>query len=119
MLERVARGASGVRVLAAATDAMVLLRDVRELEVEREGAEHERLLLRRDRPHRLADVGDDPALPRRAREQPHALDRLEEPLALLLDEDRAEGLAEQADVAPELRRSAHTGSRYWPMRAAV
>ena len=46
-LERVARGAAGVRVLPAPPDAVVLLRDVRELEVEREGAEHERLLLRR------------------------------------------------------------------------
>ena len=102
--ERVARGATGVRVLAAPPDPVMLLRDVRELEVESEGAEDERLLLGRDRPHRLANVADDPALPGRPREQSHAFDRLEQPGAVLLDEHRPEGLAEKADVPPELRR---------------
>ena len=66
--ERVSRGATRMRILASASDAVVLLGDVRELEVEGECAEDERLLLRRDRPHRLANVADDPALPGRPRE---------------------------------------------------
>ncbi len=105
-LERVPRDASGVRVLAPAPDPVLLFRDVRELEVKREGAQDERLPLRRDRPHRLVDVRDAAALSRRTRSQPHALDCVEQPLALLLDEDPAEHRREQADVAAELCRAA-------------
>src|SRR3954452_728245 len=106
MFERVAGGAGGGRGLAAPPDPVVLLRDVRELEVESERAQDELLLLGPDRPDRLAHVADDPALPRGARERSHALDGLEQPVAVLLDENRAERLAEEADVPPELRRAA-------------
>jgi hypothetical protein len=75
---------------------MELLRDVRELEVRRERTQHERLLgdVDRQRARRVP-------LARLARVQPDPLHSLEEPLPLLLDQHRAEQVAEQADVAPE------------------
>jgi hypothetical protein len=66
-----------MRVLAPTPDPVLLLRDVRELEVEREGSQDERLLLSRDRPQCLAGVRDYPPLPRRTSEQPNTLDRIE------------------------------------------
>ena len=93
-----------MRVLAAAADAVVLLGGVRELEVERERAQHLRLVVGRERAHGLANdrgVADlrATAVPQRAR----APRPSEELLALLLDEHLPEQRAEQADVPPELR----------------
>ena len=86
----------------------MLFRDVREVQEVGEGAGQwdrriDRQLAELGRQRLKVAIG---AGPRGLRDRSHALDRLEEPLALLLDEDRAEGVAEQADVAPELRRSA-------------
>ena len=92
-----------MRVGAAATDPVLLLGDVRELEVRRERAQHAGLAVdgqRRDRRGELAVLG--PAAGR-ARERADALDVVEQVLARLLDEHAAEQVAEQADVAPEGR----------------
>ena len=59
-----------------------------------------------ERAHRGADerrVGRLAAAAQLAREQADALHVVEQPLPLLLDEDDPEHVAEQADVAPELR----------------
>jgi hypothetical protein len=58
--------------------------------------------------HGLAHVGDHAAPPRGPRKQTHALDRLEQPFAFLLDEDRAEDGAEEPDVAAELSPAGQT-----------
>ena len=88
-------------VLAAAADAVVLLGRVRELEVEREGAEHLGLVVRLERADGLAHdrrVADLARLPRGGAD---LLLGGEELLALLLDEHLPEQRAEQADVAPQ------------------
>jgi hypothetical protein len=88
-----------VRVLAPAAQAVVLLGEVRELEVEPERAQHERLLVRaRER----LDL-DRLLLPRRAGGPASPLDELQQPLALLLHEHVAENRPEQTDVAPKRR----------------
>ena len=76
-LERVARDAPLVRVLSPAAHAMMLLGDVRKLEVEAECAQNERLLLRRQRMDVVLHAGDTAAAARVARAQSYALDRLE------------------------------------------
>src|SRR5439155_13869932 len=82
-------------------DAVVLLGDVRELEVDGEGAEDERLALEVDRADELDELLDrlGRAAPPGAAELPRALLELEQLLALLLDDHQAERVAEQADVA--------------------
>ena len=78
---------------------MVLLGEVRELEVEAERAQDERLLARA---RRGADL-DCLLVARRSGGPARPLDEVEQPLALLLDEHVAEDRAEKADVAPQGR----------------
>ena len=92
---------SSTRVGAAAADPVLLLGDVRELEVERERAQHARLPLERQRRDRGREVVVRGPAARGAGERPDALDVVEERLVLLLDEHPAEQVAEHADVAPE------------------
>jgi hypothetical protein len=93
-----------VLVLAPATQAMVLLGEVDELEVRAERAQHERLLLdveRGDRVPERPSVLVSPRLARGACEEADPLLRLEQLLALLLDQDASERVAEQAHVATQ------------------
>ena len=80
---------------------MLLLGDVRELEVERERTEDARLPLERQ----AGDCGSEIvlwcAVARCPRERAHAFDIREERLVLLLDEHLPEQVAEHADVTPE------------------
>ena len=87
------------RVRAAAADAVVLLRDVRELEVQGERAQDARLSLERQRLDSVAELVPLRPLPRRARERTDVLDVGEQRFVLLLDEHAAKQVAEQADVA--------------------
>ncbi len=98
--ERLRRNALLALVLAPPADAMLLLGDVRQLEIEREGPQHARLPLDRQRGHTLDQLVVRRPGAGRARECPHALDVLEQRLVLLLDEHPPEQVAEQADVAP-------------------
>src|SRR5215210_7887781 len=79
----------------------MLLGDVRELEVQAECPKHERLLCRRNNRYGLRDRRDLATLTRRARQEAHLLDGLQELRPHLLDEDVAEDRPEQADVAPK------------------
>ena len=97
--ERLARHAVLTRIGAAVPDAVVLLGDVGDLEVEGEGAEDARLARERERLHRLPQLVAPLALPRGAGERPDVLDVGEQRFVLLLDEHAAEEVAEQADVA--------------------
>ncbi len=94
---------------AAAADPVVLLGDVRELEVEGERAQHRRLLPGRERVHGLGQLGRGGrvTLPAGAGEAADPLLELEQPLALLLDEHATEQVAEQADVPAEGGVGAH------------
>ena len=98
IVERLARDDAVVRVLAPTAEAVVLLGEVRELEVEPEGAQHQRLLLggERRRGARGRAVGTSAACFAADR-----LDELEQPLAFLLGEHRAENRPEHAHVAAE------------------
>ena len=80
---------------------VMLLGDVRELEVQPEGPQHARLALERQRLHRLLELLVWRPGARLACERPHPLDVREQRLALLLDEDAPEQVAEQADVPAE------------------
>ena len=91
------------QLLEAPADAGLLLGNVRELEVQREGAQDTRLALDRERRDALEQLVVRRACAGGAREGADALDVLEERLVLLLDEDAAEQIAEQADVAPQGR----------------
>ena len=103
---------------AAAADPVMLLGDVRELEIEGERAQHRRLLPRRQPVHGLGQLGRGGrvALPAGACEAPDPLLELEQPLALLLDEHAPEQVAEQADVPAKGGVGAHrpilTGSTF-------
>src|SRR5262249_52093042 len=94
-LERLARDAAVVRVLAPAAEAMVLLGEVRELEVEPERAQDERLPAH---PEARVDVDDGPVASRGARIAANLLDEFEQPRPFLLDEHVAEDRPEQTDV---------------------
>src|SRR3954469_18732825 len=95
-------------ILPPPADSVLLLRDVRELEVESESAHHERLPLVRDVADRLGG-GRATTPPGGARQPAHPLDDLHQPLALLLDEHGAEDRSEQPDVAAELRTCSPAG----------
>jgi hypothetical protein len=92
-----------VRVRAPPANAVLLLGDVRQLEVRRERAQHACLPLERQRCNRRGQFPLVGALARGARKAADALDVVEQRLVLLLDEHAAEQVAEQADVAPERR----------------
>lgn len=101
--ERLTRRTPLVLVLAATAQAMVLLGEVHELEVDAEGAQDECLPLDVE----LGDRDAERLAPRRptggtrrAGEQSYPLLELEDLLALLLDEHTPEDVAEEADVAP-------------------
>ncbi len=83
----------------------MLLGDVRQLEVEGERAQDERLPLQVEAADDLCELGGrrlvSPAPP--PRQRAHPLLELEQLLALLLDDHPAEDLPEQPDVAPERR----------------
>src|SRR5205814_995839 len=83
---RLARHAVLTRIGAAAPDAVVLLGDVGDLEVEGEGAEDARLAREWERLHRLPQLVAPLALPRGAGERPDVLDVGEQRFVLLLDE---------------------------------
>ncbi len=105
VLERLARRQGILGVLASAPQPVMLLGRVRELEVETERSEDARLLLRRQRPHRLAD---DPRVSDLARPSGRGADLLlggEKRFALLLDEHRSQHRAEQTDVSPQAGRT--------------
>ena len=101
--ERLARDELLVRVLAPPAHAVVLLRDVRELEVEGERAQHARLPRHRKRLDRVVELVPARAAARGPRERADVLDVLEQPAALLLDEHPPEQVAEQPDVPPQRR----------------
>ncbi len=101
--ERLARRDALLGVLAASPQPVMLLGDVRELEVERERAQDELLALDGQRRDRLMHLARRVAFPRPPREQANLLDRLEELGALLLDEHLAEDRPEQTDVSPQRR----------------
>jgi len=82
---------------------VLLLGDVRELEVRRERAQHSRLPLESELTHGGGEILVRRTCPCGACERPDALDVVEELLPVLLDEDAAEEVAEQADVSPERR----------------
>ena len=98
ILERLPRDASFVCVFAEPSQPMMLLGEVRELEVEAEGAEDQRLLARAQP---RIDLHDRARVARCARIPADALDELEQPLTFLLDEHRAEDRPQHADVAAE------------------
>jgi hypothetical protein len=93
-----------VLVLTSAAQAVVLLGQIGELEVEPEGAEDVSLPLERERAHCSGEVGARPRsarTPGLAREPANPLLVGEEFLAFLLDEDAPKDLPEQPDVPAE------------------
>ena len=100
--ERLAWHPSLVLVLAPPSQPVVLLRDVRELEEERESAQDGGLLLEIEIADRLLELGAAARFPRLAGEPADPLLQHEQLFALLLDEHLPEHVAEQADVGAEL-----------------
>jgi hypothetical protein len=95
-----------VLVLAPPPEAVVLLREVRELEVERERPQDLGLAVERQAPDSIREPGTRRSPARGAcapGELPDALLVGEQSLAALLDEHPSERLAEEADIAPERR----------------
>jgi hypothetical protein len=103
VVERLTRCDARLCVLAPPAKPVVLLCDVRELEVEAERAQHEGLPLRRESGDLRGDVVQRRSLPRLAREQANALDFGQQLRALLLDEHLSENRSEQTHVPPERR----------------
>jgi hypothetical protein len=115
--ERFAGGAARPLRLASPAHAVVLLGEVRELEEERERTQDLRLLLEVELPHRAGQLGADgrfAGLAGAARDPPDLLLPREQLLALLLDHDAAEQVAEQAHVAAERRVGGHGVRDYAP-----
>ena len=79
----------------------MLLCDVDQLEVETERPQDVGLIDRRQHPHGVADGVGVAGFARIARTQPDPLLRLEQLVPFLLDEDLAQDVAEQANVAAE------------------
>jgi hypothetical protein len=96
---------------------MVLLGDVRELEVEGERAEHARLAREGQLGDGIAKIAVGLARTRSPRECADALDVLEQLLAVLLDEDAPEQVAEEAHVAPQDVRDHRHDVQYGPKTA--
>ena len=103
--ERLAQQSLLVCVRAMPADAMLLLGDVRELEVRREGAQDARLPLERQLADRRSQVVGRNSFACSPREPAHPLDVVQQRLVLLLDEDAPEDVAEQANVPPQRRVS--------------
>jgi hypothetical protein len=94
-----------VGVRAMPPDAMLLLGNVRELEIRREGAQDACLPLERQCADRGRQVVGRNSFACSPREPAHPLDVVEQRLVLLLDEDAAEDVAEQANVPTQRRVS--------------
>jgi nitrogen regulatory protein P-II 1 len=90
-------------VLPPAAEAVVLLGEIGELEVEGERPEHSRLPVGIEGAHRFPQLVARRAVSRGAGEVTDPLLGLEQILPFLLDEDATENLAEQANVAAERR----------------
>ena len=99
--ERLARHSLLVQVLAPPPHAVMLLRDVRQLEIERERPQHASLLRVRQLLDRRTQLVERRPAPGPARQPPDVLDVREQRLVLLLDEHPPEQVAEQADVPPQ------------------
>jgi len=99
-------------------DAVLLLGDVRELEIGGEGAEDARLPFQRQRRDRRREIVGRTSFARGPREPSHALDVGEQRLVLLLHEYAPEQVAEQTHVAPERRVCCLVLSRHDPTIAA-
>ena len=108
VVERLARDASFVCVFASPPQAVVLLCEVRELEIEAEGPQDESLLMSRQR---RRGAGHGAVSPGGARLAANRLDELEEPRPFLLDEHGAENRPEQAHVAAKRRGRIVAGLR--------
>jgi nitrogen regulatory protein P-II 1 len=92
-----------VLVLPPAAEAVVLLGEIGELEVEGERPEHGRLPVGIEGAHRFPQLVARRAVSRGAGQVTDPLLGLEQILPFLLDEDATEDLAEQANVAAERR----------------
>ena len=104
LCERLARDPLLALVASPAAHAVPRLGDVGELEVEPERAQDGRRAVAVEGAHEARErrvIGLRAGLPRLARELAHALDVGQQLLAVLLDEHAAEGVADQADVAPQ------------------
>ena len=115
--ERLARRPVPTGDVAATPDPVVLLGDVRELEVEREGAEDLRLLVEIQRRDRLRQLGPDVGVAGLACPAGDVADLLlarQQLHSLLLDHDAAEQVAEEADVPSERRVGGHDLTDYGP-----
>jgi hypothetical protein len=80
---------------------VVLLGDVDQLEIEAERSQNVGLIDGRQHPHGVADGPGVVSFARIARTQPDPLLRLEQLVPFLLDEDLAQDVAEQANIAAE------------------
>ena len=114
--KRLARDPTLLAVAPSPARPMMLLGDVGQLEVDGERPENARLV----RPRQTPNLGDDVSLarhllPRIARTKADALDRRQQLLALLLDDDLPEHPPEGADVSPK-RVRAHA-RQYRPTRS--
>jgi hypothetical protein len=108
-VERLPRRLPLALVLPPAAQSVMLLGEVGELEVQPESAQHLRASLVGKSAYGFCEVGARPWLPRGARlarELADPLDVGEQVLALLLDEDTPEDLAQEPDVAAEGRLGA-------------
>src|SRR5262249_2388005 len=99
--ERVAWSASLELVFAPTAKPVMLLGDVDELEVEREGTDHGLLFPKLESTDRLAEPIARGTLARLPREQANAFFGIEQLRAALLDHHAAEHVAEEPDVPPE------------------
>ncbi len=104
VLERLTDDPAVACILPPSAQAMQLLREVRELEIEPKRAQDECLLVRGKRG---VDVGDDPFAPRALCAQPDLLDVLEQLRPFLLDEHLAQDRPEQPDVPAQRSRGVH------------
>ena len=115
--QRLARRAVPARDVATAADAVMLLGDVGELEVEREGAEDLRLLLEVEPADGTRELGAHVGVARLAGPAGDVADLLlarQEVFPLLLDHHAPEQVAEQADVSTEWRVGRHDLTDYGP-----
>jgi hypothetical protein len=93
-----------VLVLAAAAKPVVLLGEIRELEIDAERSQDERLAFQLEPGHALPQLLAARRSARRARiarEETDALLLVEQLLPFLLDEDAAEDVAQKTDVPAE------------------